>query len=74
MSASPGPDGLGGDGDGDCCSIGAGHWIHAIRYNMKMVVMLFNNNIYGLTKMQSSPTTPVGYKTNTHPFGARCRR
>lgn len=57
-------------GDGDCCSIGAGHWIHAIRYNMKMVVMLFNNNIYGLTKMQSSPTTPVGYKTNTHPFGA----
>ncbi len=57
-------------GDGDCCSIGAAHWIHAIRYNMKMVVMLFNNNIYGLTKMQSSPTTPLGFHTNTHPAGA----
>ena len=57
-------------GDGDCCSIGAAHWIHAIRYNMKMVVMLFNNNIYGLTKMQSSPTTPKGFHTNTHPSGA----
>lgn len=57
-------------GDGDCCSIGAAHWIHAIRYNMDMVVMLFNNNIYGLTKMQSSPTTPVGFHTNTHPGGA----
>ncbi|MFG0284505.1 MAG: thiamine pyrophosphate-dependent enzyme [Phycisphaerales bacterium JB039] len=57
-------------GDGDCCSIGAAHWVHAIRYNMDMVVMLFNNNIYGLTKMQSSPTTPVGFKTNTHPGGA----
>lgn len=57
-------------GDGDCCSIGAAHWIHAVRYNMDMVVMLFNNNIYGLTKMQSSPTTPLGYHTNTHPGGS----
>jgi 2-oxoglutarate/2-oxoacid ferredoxin oxidoreductase subunit beta len=57
-------------GDGDCCSIGAGHWIHAVRYNMDMVVMLFDNNIYGLTKMQTSPTTKPGFKTNTHPFGA----
>ncbi len=57
-------------GDGDCCSIGAGHWIHAIRYNMDMVVMLFDNNIYGLTKAQTSPTTPPGMKTNTHPRGA----
>lgn len=57
-------------GDGDCCSIGAGHWIHAIRYNMDMVVMMFNNNIYGLTKAQTSPTSPVGLKTNTHPSGA----
>ena len=32
-------------GDGDCCSIGAGHWVHAVRYNMDMVVMLFDNNI-----------------------------
>jgi len=57
-------------GDGDCCSIGAGHWIHAIRYNMNMVVMLFDNNIYGLTKAQTSPTSKPGLKTNTHPQGA----
>ena len=57
-------------GDGDCCSIGAGHWIHAVRYNMNMVVMLFDNNIYGLTKKQTSPTTRPGFSTNTHPRGA----
>lgn len=57
-------------GDGDCCSIGAAHWIHATRYNMDMTVMLFDNNIYGLTKMQTSPTTRVGFSTNTHPRGA----
>jgi 2-oxoglutarate ferredoxin oxidoreductase subunit beta len=57
-------------GDGDCISIGAGHWIHAIRYNMNIVVMLFDNNIYGLTKKQTSPTTRAGTRTNTHPRGA----
>ncbi len=57
-------------GDGDCCSIGAGHWIHAVRYNMDMVVMLFDNNIYGLTKKQTSPTSEPGLRTNTHPRGA----
>jgi 2-oxoglutarate ferredoxin oxidoreductase subunit beta len=57
-------------GDGDCCSIGAGHWVHAIRYNMKMVVLLFDNSIYGLTKKQTSPTTPLGTVTNTHPRGS----
>jgi 2-oxoglutarate ferredoxin oxidoreductase subunit beta len=57
-------------GDGDCCSIGAGHWLHAVRYNMDMTVMLFDNNIYGLTKKQTSPTTEPGEKTNTHPRGA----
>jgi 2-oxoglutarate/2-oxoacid ferredoxin oxidoreductase subunit beta len=57
-------------GDGDCCSIGAGPWIHAIRYNMDMVVLLFDNEIYGLTKKQTSPTTPVDTATNTHPHGA----
>lgn len=56
-------------GDGDCFSIGAGHWIHAVRYNMDMTVMVFDNNIYGLTKKQTSPTSPVGLKTNTHPHG-----
>jgi 2-oxoglutarate ferredoxin oxidoreductase subunit beta len=57
-------------GDGDCCSIGAAHWMHAIRYNMNMVAMLLDNSIYGLTKKQTSPTTPQGFKTNTQPFGS----
>ena len=57
-------------GDGDCCSIGAAHWVHAIRYNTKMVAMLLDNSIYGLTKKQTSPTTPQGFKTNTQPYGS----
>jgi 2-oxoglutarate ferredoxin oxidoreductase subunit beta len=57
-------------GDGDCTSIGAGHWIHAIRYNVDMVALLLDNNIYGLTKKQTSPTTPQGYKSNTQPRGS----
>jgi 2-oxoglutarate ferredoxin oxidoreductase subunit beta len=56
-------------GDGDCCSIGAAHWIHAIRYNMNMTVFLHDNQIYGLTKMQASPTSPRGTKSNTTPRG-----
>jgi 2-oxoglutarate ferredoxin oxidoreductase subunit beta len=56
-------------GDGDCCSIGAAHWIHAIRYNMNMVVMLHDNHVYGLTKKQASPTSPLGLKSNTTPRG-----
>jgi 2-oxoglutarate ferredoxin oxidoreductase subunit beta len=57
-------------GDGDCCSIGAAHWIHAIRYNMNMTAMLHDNQIYGLTKMQASPTSPRGTKSNTTPRGS----
>ncbi len=57
-------------GDGDCCSIGAAHWMHAVRYNMNMTVMLQDNHIYGLTKKQASPTSPIGLKTNTTPRGA----
>ncbi len=57
-------------GDGDCCSIGTAHWIHAIRYNMDMTVVMHDNQIYGLTKMQMSPTTPKGLKSNTSPRGA----
>jgi 2-oxoglutarate ferredoxin oxidoreductase subunit beta len=57
-------------GDGDCCSIGAAHWIHAIRYNMNMTVMLHDNQIYGLTKMQVSPTSPKGLRSKTTPRGA----
>jgi len=57
-------------GDGDCCSIGAAHWIHGIRYNMNMTVLLHDNQIYGLTKMQASPTSPIGTKSNTTPRGS----
>ncbi len=57
-------------GDGDCTSIGAGHWIHATRYNTNMTVLLLDNNIYGLTKNQTSPTTPQGHPSNTSPKGA----
>jgi 2-oxoglutarate ferredoxin oxidoreductase subunit beta len=57
-------------GDGDCCSIGAAHWIHALRYNMNMTVFLHDNQIYGLTKMQASPTSPRGLRSNTTPRGA----
>ncbi|MHC5212697.1 MAG: thiamine pyrophosphate-dependent enzyme [Planctomycetota bacterium] len=57
-------------GDGDCCSIGAGHWIHAIRYNTRLVALMLDNNIYGLTKNQSSPTTPQGTPSLTQPKGS----
>jgi 2-oxoglutarate ferredoxin oxidoreductase subunit beta len=57
-------------GDGDCCAIGTGHWIHAIRYNMNLTILLLDNNVYGLTKNQTSPTTRTGERTNTHPGGS----
>jgi len=57
-------------GDGDCTSIGAAHWVHALRYNMDMTVMMLDNGIYGLTKNQTSPTTPQGFKSNTQPYGS----
>jgi 2-oxoglutarate ferredoxin oxidoreductase subunit beta len=56
-------------GDGDCCSIGAAHWIHAVRYNMNLTVLLHDNEVYGLTKKQASPTSPLGLKSNTTPRG-----
>lgn len=57
-------------GDGDCCSIGAAHWIHATRYNTNMTALMLDNGVYGLTKNQTSPTTPAGYPTNTQPYGS----
>jgi 2-oxoglutarate ferredoxin oxidoreductase subunit beta len=57
-------------GDGDCCSIGAGHWIHTTRYNPDMVALLLDNGVYGLTKNQTSPTSPKGHPSNTQPRGA----
>jgi 2-oxoglutarate ferredoxin oxidoreductase subunit beta len=60
-------------GDGDCLSIGAGHWIHALRYNMDLTVLLHDNRIYGLTKKQVSPTSPLGTRSNTTPSGSLLR-
>ena len=57
-------------GDGDCLSIGAAHWIHALRYNMDLTVLLHDNRIYGLTKKQASPTSPRGTRSNTTPKGS----
>jgi 2-oxoglutarate ferredoxin oxidoreductase subunit beta len=57
-------------GDGDALSIGGNHFIHVIRRNPDIKIMLFNNEIYGLTKGQFSPTSKVGLKTKTSPFGS----
>lgn len=57
-------------GDGDCLSIGAAHWLHALRYNVDLTVLLHDNHIYGLTKKQASPTSPLGTKSNTTPGGS----
>lgn len=56
-------------GDGDALAIGGNHFIHAIRRNIDINIMLFNNQIYGLTKGQYSPTSPLGTVTKTSPFG-----
>jgi 2-oxoglutarate ferredoxin oxidoreductase subunit beta len=57
-------------GDGDCCSIGTAHWVHTTRYNPQMVAILLDNAVYGLTKNQTSPTSPRGRTSNTQPRGA----
>ncbi len=57
-------------GDGDALSIGGNHFIHAIRRNQDMKIILFNNRIYGLTKGQYSPTSAVGTVSPSTPFGS----
>ena len=57
-------------GDGDALSIGGNHLMHCIRRNMDLNIVLFNNRIYGLTKGQYSPTSPIGKKTKSTPMGA----
>lgn len=56
-------------GDGDCSAIGGNHLIHAARRNIGLTVIVFNNNIYGMTGGQYSPTTPTGDKGTTAPYG-----
>lgn len=55
-------------GDGDALSIGGNHLMHAIRRNIDVNIILFNNSIYGLTKGQYSPTSPVGHVTKSTPL------
>lgn len=56
-------------GDGDSLAIGGNHFIHVVRRNMDLNILLFNNQIYGLTKGQYSPTSPMGAVTKTSPMG-----
>ena len=57
-------------GDGDSMSIGGNHLIHALRRNVNLKILLFNNEIYGLTKGQYSPTSPVGKVAKSTPMGS----
>jgi 2-oxoglutarate ferredoxin oxidoreductase subunit beta len=57
-------------GDGDALSIGGNHLIHALRRNVNLTILLFNNRIYGLTKGQYSPTSEVGKITKSTPMGS----
>jgi len=56
-------------GDGDCTAIGGNHFIHGARRNVDLTVILFNNNIYGMTGGQASPLTPLDKKATTAPYG-----
>lgn len=56
-------------GDGDSLAIGGNHFIHVLRRNINLNIILFNNEIYGLTKGQFSPTSLIGQKTKTSPYG-----
>lgn len=56
-------------GDGDCTAIGGNHFIHACRRNIDLTTIVYNNNIYGMTGGQFSPTTPTGEKGTTVPYG-----
>ncbi|MBL7067285.1 MAG: 2-oxoacid:ferredoxin oxidoreductase subunit beta [Candidatus Marinimicrobia bacterium] len=56
-------------GDGDATAIGGNHFIHAARRNTDLTVIIYNNYIYGMTGGQASPTTPIGKKASTAPYG-----
>src|SRR4029453_11831521 len=58
-------------GDGDALSIGGNHLIHALRRNVPVKILMFNNQVYGLTKGQASPTSERGMVTKSTPFGAQ---
>jgi 2-oxoglutarate ferredoxin oxidoreductase subunit beta len=59
---------FGGDGDG--FSIGGNHLVHTARKNVRITYVIMDNSVYGLTKKQTSPTSPIGFKSKTDPWGA----
>ncbi len=58
-------------GDGDAYAIGMGHFIHAVRRNVNLTMVVMNNQVYGLTKGQYSPTAPLGFPSGTSPEGSQ---
>ncbi len=60
-------------GDGDAFSIGGNHFNHTARKNMKMTYVVMDNHVYGLTKKQTSPTSPIGFKSKTDVWGSTDR-
>ena len=68
--ANPGLTVLAAGGDGDGYGIGGNHFMHTARENHDMVYIVFNNEIFGLTKGQTSPTSPKGHKSKTQPQGS----
>jgi len=68
--ANPGVEVIAAGGDGDGYGIGGNHFIHTARENHDMTYIVFNNEIFGLTKGQTSPTSPKGHKSKTQPHGS----
>jgi pyruvate ferredoxin oxidoreductase beta subunit len=68
--ANPGVEVIAAGGDGDGYGIGGNHFIHTARENHDMAYIVFNNEIFGLTKGQTSPTSPKGHKSKTQPHGS----
>ncbi|MDR5672305.1 thiamine pyrophosphate-dependent enzyme [Halalkaliarchaeum sp. AArc-GB] len=68
--ANPGLEVIAAGGDGDGYGIGGNHFMHTARENHDMTYVVFNNEIFGLTKGQTSPTSPKGHKSKTQPHGS----
>ncbi|MFO7833880.1 MAG: thiamine pyrophosphate-dependent enzyme [Halohasta sp.] len=68
--ANPGVEVIAAGGDGDGYGIGGNHFMHSARENHDMTYIVFNNEIFGLTKGQTSPTSPKGHKSKTQPHGS----
>src|SRR5207248_2446600 len=60
-------------GDGDAFSIGGNHFNHTARKNVKLTYVVMDNHVYGLTKKQTSPTSPIGFKSKTDVWGSTDR-